>query len=579
MKKINYFVLALCLFMFFCITDVYAGSHTIEGSLHTSNSTRNKYKNSINLFEETYNQSNFMNFIYSNGSSFVPELLNKYSITDSDVANGRYTISILSYEDFKYVSSYNVWYYGSSISNNYKSLSGFSDIFSYFFIDDSDYVVRYFDSGYSYTNIDKLVFVGSSDYGNLSIRYYYDDVYLFLDVSYIFLFNSSGDCIGYVATSNYDLSGSGYSNRFFLRFSFPFEDSDSPDITSWYAYAFKLSVGDSSYNNNSYSRVYPEYFYLNSSDKVRVSENAGYSGISGWFKNLFSSYQELSEYNIRFVYDSVFYNQSDKSYINLYDEWLDENSFVIPDNYTTLDISSYAKGYYLVPKTGCSYDDYLLFYSSTTNVSVYGFYMNYYLYSADEDLASLKIYKKFSAFSSKSYVNYSYNPLNDLNVSATDFLNYAINVYPYSTRYSIYLSYNSACYNKNATNVSTSTDLNFAGGTYTLTSTEITSNYNNDTVNGSNYNWGSTSMSGSTSNGNVTNGSIISGEVYTSAGNFSFSDIISNVGNYASSFVDSVSALVGLATIFLVGLPSEIYSILIAIFTIGLVVILIKLIH
>lgn len=578
MKKVSYILLVICLSLFIGTQNVDAGSKTIKGNLHTSNETRDKYKYSINLFEETYNQTKFANFLYENGKNFVSKFSEIYNISSTTLTDGNAKISIFAYEDLKYVTSFRNYYQDSGLSSFYirNHFEDFSEIFNYLFVDNSPYINRVYLDGYSYVNISKLVFIGQNNSSSsMTIRYGDQDILINFYADFIFLFNDVGEHIGYIEfiDNDIDLNSANYHA---FNFSFPLEDKKNPDMTSWYAYNFRLPVYSDTTDGNYYGKVYPENFYLDSNEPVTITENAGYSGVSGWFKNLTSKYQELSEYNIRFVYDEIFYNQGDLSYFNLYDYWLDDNSFEIPSNYKSTDITISKKGDYLVPKAYCSYDDYKLYYSSTTNVSVYGFYLNYYLYDPDDSISNLNIFKKFAAFSSKAYVNYSYDPLKELSVDKTEFLNYAINVYPYSTRYSIYIYYNPACYSLTITTGSNDKKLEFDSGTYTLTTSEITSNYNNDTVNGSNYNWGSTSMSGSTSNGDVTNGNIISGEVFEDT---KFSDIISNVGTYASNFVDSISALVGLATIFLVGLPAEIYQVLIAIFTIGLIVILIKLIH
>lgn len=575
--KVKKYAIFFCLSFF--ISCGFVSAKDLTGFIHTSNDTRDKYLTSINLFDESYNRTNFMNLLYTQGSDLGFYFNDFYNLNDDYFFNSqyRYGISILTKDDLKYFNQFGHYYRETGSTNKTYYFEDYDTFITHLFTNnDSGYTkyhsVNYLD-GYTFDDIDNLIVFSTrttSDSTNYGV-FYVNDGYTNLSIfpKYIFLFNSSGENIGYI-DFNYNIEEywtNGYNSNFYTSLSlhFPFDDS-YPDMTSWYFYAFRLDI-----NSSVYDKVYPEFFWLNGYDNyVSVSTNAGYTGISGWFKSLEGGSYDVDAYNMRFIYTDVFY-QSGEDELNLFDYWFDVNSYAVPTDYAVLDISYYKKGYYMVPKSGCSYNDYKVYYSGASSLSIYALYFNYYKYSSDN--SSLDVYKKYGVFSSKAYVNYLYDPLKDLGVSVDEYSDYAINVYQYSTKYAYLLYYNSDCYSFSPVSTSDIT-LQFKSGNYTLTSNDLQSNYNNDTVNGSNYIGGSTLPSQGSSNSNVSDSTIIQ----VNGSDVEVNNIVNNIPEYVSSIYNSITSLVGIVTIFLSGLPPLIYGFLMTIFVIGCIVLIIKLI-
>jgi len=528
-----------------------------------TNDGRGDYADSINLFEDTANYNGFIEFLYNHNNDLVDYLFNYYGLSSS-LYKDDYTLSIMTPSDFIWFAE-NVTSGGSlyldfnevDISNSLFN----SDTFKYHNYGE---VHKYYNVGRDFNDVDYVVMYsyGASAYINAN------SLSLSVVPKILFLFNSSGVPVGYITfgdnsnSNNYKI---GYSATVSLNFNFDFEN-DVKDITSWFAYLYK--VDSDVIISSVYDMVYA-YTFHNAKDVYHVEDNSGYSGISGWFKDLFYKKVDMSKWNINFIYDDVFY-KSGYDFKSLYYYWHKDNSAVIPDTYSYIDVSLNEKGYYFTPKSGCSNDDYKFYYVTNTAVSVYALYFDYYLLSDN----ILNLSKEFGVNSLSSYKIYSYQPLIDLNIDVQDYLNYTINIYQYSLRHPYYLYYNTACYSVVSANNS-DVILEFDKGDFTLSSSEINSNFQNNNINGSNFIGGTKVPSQGTSNDSLAD----SGVVNPNVGNIDVDDVIKNIPNYVSGFVISIQALVGVAYTFLFGLPAEIFGFLFSMFIIGLVIIVIKLVR
>ena len=108
-----------------------------------------------------------------------------------------------------------------------------------------------------------------------------------------------------------------------------------------------------------------------------------------------------------------------------------------------------------------------------------------------------------------------------------------------------------------------------------MTSSEITSNFNNYTIHGTNNSY-SVDISQGSSNNNVQNST---GVDFGNYNDFDLSTVTNSLYSNLSGFLKSIEMIVHSATLLLVGLPPEIYSVLIGIFGIGIALILIKIIR
>lgn len=557
--KVKKFVFVFCLSFFISIGIVNAET-TLGGDVYFTNTSRGDYSSSINLFEDTANFNGFIEFLYNHNNDLVDYLFDYYGL-NSIMRFDEYSLSIFTPDDFfwgvKSFSKSSDWTYDITDEDIVDAFFG-NDDFNYH---NYGVVQKFYNVGRDVNDVDYVIAYSS----DINAVINSNDFSLTITPKILFLFNSSGVSVGYIIfgsdsrSSNYSNSNMGSSTIVDLNFTFKF-DNDNKDITSWFAYLYKANV-DSVYSV--YDKIYAFKFH-NNGDYFLLDSNAGYSGVQKWFDSWFYDKVDLSVWNMNFVYDDVFYKKGD-DFRSLYDYWHIDYSDVVPDDYSSVDVSSYEKGYYFTPVKGCSVKDYKFYYTTDTSVSSYAMYFGFYQFK-DNSLINVSNYK---VYSSKSYVIYSYQPIEDLGVTTTEYLDYTINIYLNSSRHFYNLYFNSDCYSYD---IAASSDiiLNFDSGDFTISSEDINDNFQNYTPNGSyssDVNFGNSNNS---SNSNVTNNSADSV--------VNVSNIIQNIPNYITGFTTSISALVGIVTIFLTGLPIEILSILLAFFIIGLVILIIKLV-
>ena len=213
----------------------------------------------------------------------------------------------------------------------------------------------------------------------------------------------------------------------------------------------------------------------------------------------------------------------------------------------------------------CSDFDYMIYYSGQSSSERYKLYFNYF--KKNESNNGLDFISKFYVYSSVNSQYYTYVPINDLSITYDDFLDYAILLNQHGNISDYYVHYNSACYNNF---VNREGSIEFSDGSVIDLSQNDSvfyySNYTDNALNGIDSAVGSSSSSNNEMNSN-----------HNSSGSFNLSDIVSNVGDYANSFISSINSLVNISKIFLTGLPPEIYSMLLSFFGVGLIIILIKL--
>lgn len=562
--KVKKLVFTFCLSFFISVGFVNAA--TLKGQVYFEKSGRaDEYRHSINLFEETKDYTGFIELLYNQGFTLGQYLDNYFSINDSEFFNDKYdyTISIFTQNDLNYLTK--VHYHSSNGSDTlYDSYELYRDtilsqrmlFLDNYNIDDAYYFIFF---GKTKTDNTASTLTKPTYYSEASIND--DNFSLSIYDPYIFAFDSNGNPIGYF---NYSSLG-GYSRR--LDFEFPFDDEENPDMTSWYAYTYNVSKLSSDF----YEKIYPYYFYFNNSSYT-TSSNSGYSAIENFWHNLmngFSDFQfDFTRWNMQFVYNDVFYKDN-ISFIPLMKRWNDSTSYVVPSNYEMINISNTEKGYYLdFRDNNCSTNDYILYYSSDSYIDKHKMYLTYYKGNVGEN--SLEFYKSFYTFSNKSFKIYSYNPLLDLGVSVSELQDYVVNITQSSLVIDYKVYYNPTCYLVSSGS-NTSATFTFPSGDITLDSNDLNNNYisNNTTQYNPNGNVTSNNSTGS-SNSNVTNDSADSV--------VNVSNIIQNIPSYITAFTSSISALVGIVTVFLTGLPVEILSILLSFFIIGLVTLIIKLV-
>ena len=561
-------ILFVVSFFFICSSSVFALSD-LNGSLYTSNQYRDSlYQDSINLFEESSNRTGFVNMIYNNGFNLGPYFNNIFGLSDSLLSNGsnQYNISIMSIGDLNFLSSMTEVEHTNTVFNS----NEFDEIYEYFFSNTSSHSIHYLEN-YDYIDVDRIIFLTPYGFGNYVEINKNDShcLYFYLKPKYAFLFDVAGNPVGYMQFDDY-MSSAG--NTFYFDFVFPFKNVDHffndtrPDITSWYSYLFKY-VGPIGNNQDfiGYNKIFPVNFHLDNSSYVNVSNNAGYESVARFFMNIGLSYHDFSNFNFNFIYDKVFYS-SDSFFNTLYDNWFTSDSVSVPNNYSSFDVSNYSNGYYLVPIVSNNCNDYTLYYSSPSSVISNKLYFNYYKFS-DNDLS---IYKQFYVFSSSNYSPYSYSPLVDLGIEVSDFGDYAIQIYQPNNTYGYTLYYNSFCYN--TYNPKNSNTLAFSSGNYSYSASDALTNFHKYTVNGNDFS-STIQNSSASSNSSVTN------VVLDSNGNITLSSALSNVTNWVTGIFDSVYALVGIAGIFLTGLPDIILGPLLSVFVLGLVIIIIKILR
>lgn len=563
LKVKNYIVLFLISFF---ISIGFVSAKTLEGSVYFENNLRDSaYSSSINLFEETKEYTPFVQLLYNQGFVLGQYLNDYFSIGNSEFFSDKYnySISIFKENDLKYISQ--TCYTGGS-----GSCTSYSSDYSKYLDNTLFGTNSYFKDGYSSDDVVYYIYFNLHDSSAESWGYE-DYLYLRIYPRYIFFFNSEGIPIGYKTSStSTDYWGGSDENlnyKTYHIFKFPYDSNDNIDITSWYFYLY-YDIDTNYFTSSYFDKIYPKYFYFNG-EKHSTSDNAGYNALENFWQNVkngFNSFQiDFSQWNMQFIYDDVFYKEN-INFVPLMKRWYSTTSYVVPSSYQYISVSDSEKGYYLVPKSGCSKNDYVMYFSSDSYDDRHKLYLTYYKL---ED-SILNFYKSFYTYSSKSYSIYSYNPLLDLGVSVDDYLNYSINLTQSSLIIDYKLYYNPSCYYSYLANNS-DVVLSFNSGSVTLSSNDLNDNYLNN--NKSNYyvnsNVNSESSSGS-SNPNVNN---------SDSNNMSnVGDIMSNLGDYASGIVGSVQALVGVTTVFLTGLPPMIYNFLFSVFAVGMIIFIIKLI-
>lgn len=570
MKKVSYILLVICLSVFIGIQNIDAKDLT--GSVYFENSGRSDlYRKSINLFEDTKKYSPFVELLYNQGFYIGQYLDNYFNIGNVEFFNDQYlySISIFTPNDLDFITlAYQANYNAPGYT---RYASDYED--GYF---KNEFLAGNYLDGYSQSDVAYIISFNLKNYSDYAFVTE-DNFYFYIYPRYVFYFDSSGTPIGYRRfvsndTSYWGNSYSDYTYKTEYKFVFDFDNSDKPDMTSWYFYLYFNNVGNT-FSSEVYSKIYPKYFYFDGSFHT-TDNNAGYNSITNFWNFVssgFSDFQiDFSKWNMQFIYDDVFYKVNIK-FVPLMKRWNDSSSYIVPSGYSMVDISDSEKGYYFNVKEGCKTDDYLLYFSSDSSLDRHKLYFTYYNFIVnDDDQNDIEFYKSFYTVSNKSFKIYSYNPLIDLSVSKSELSDYVFNVTQSSLVISYKIYYNSNCYSPVLASNSSIT-LSFSSGNVVLDNNALNDNFSKNNIT-QYYTGGNIVSSGSS-------GSSSNTPSEDNSSSINFSNIISNAGTYASNFINSISALVGLATIFLVGLPAEIYQVLIAIFTIGLIVILIKLIH
>ncbi len=585
MKGLKYVLFSVLISLF--MLNV-AHASTLTGGIHVYNDTRQD-KRSINLFEETANHTNFAKTLYSysyNIGDYFNEIIGAGNTALFN--NYNYGISIMdSITFFTSVYDLDVAHTGSSktdltdFSGTYFTQNGewcvYADHVNEGLCGDennSRYNSPIFSLATTYSNgeykdVHYVVVISTTlsgnDFGKLTVKE--NEVTVEMYPKYVIYFDSQFNYIGYsnlfgLVDNSRHTRENGYGNNFpHFKETILFSDSH-PDMTSWYSLGFKLNI------SSTYDKIYPLYFYLDKTgDSVKVENNAGYSGVSGFFNNLFSDYYDLGSANLKFVYDDVFYTKGGSNK-NLFQHWFTDSSITIPSDYLSTMIDSSLYGKYFVPSGTCTKDDYVLFYSNSNNVGVYGLYLNYYKKVG----SSLSIQKKVSIYSPESYLNYMYNPFIDLEIEESEFEDYAINIYQNSLRNTYTVYYKSGCYHVETAYQNNPLELPFKSGTITLSGSQVDRNFNYDNINGSFYTPGSTSPSHGTNSDEVNN----SGSIVDDYDEGNLNGIFGNISNFVGNIWDSINTLVGICTNFLTGLPPEVSGTLFAVFNIGIIIILIK---
>ncbi len=554
MKKFSYlFVLFLSVFSF---NFVYARS--IEGSVNTDGIGHGS--ENINIFSEVYNYSPFFQFLNTQQSDLRSFLSSKI-VSFDDYYLSNYNISIFKLDDFRY----GAYKYNVNIDyNKYTDLDP-----NVIFESIKNHVV--FPNGKSFSDISYVIYF-TKDYDYLDIVYdsniKSDTFYIrFTGESsasyrdgYFFFFDSNGKYITYESSRKIFTSDS--TIYYDLTFGGLYDD---PDLTRLYSYLYDVGNLDTKFD---YTRIYARYFYINDV-KYETDGNAGYNAWQNFWKglgNIFTGSFEInfSRSNLDFIYKYPFY--SDKlGFHDLVSMWFFNNSITIPDNLVSYAIADYEKGFLLIPKSGCDVKDYMIYYSAQTTLDRHKLYLNYYSLSDSKD--DLVFKKSIYVTSSQNNYYYTYNPFLDIDSDLDVFLNHAIHIFQKDFVSSFYIYYNPNCYSGNS--FSPSIKYEFSdGSSVTLSKNDLNylyNTYSNDSSNGV-----PNSSSGLGSSNAPTSSE-------SSSNSFDLGTIASNIPNFAGSFVNSISSLVGITTVFFTSLPPEIFSILISVFSIGMIILVIKL--
>lgn len=583
-RLINYFgvfVVSLFLGLHFVSAKELMGQVFLKSGISRDNTCYN----CINIFSETKEHTGFINLLYSQGISIGDYLNRFFNIGDTNYFNSsrKYNIILMTRNDFKHAKSiYGRQRYDKSFDKNVSYTSALDDYLNspghvHYLSGKSKDDVQYFimfDNGSS-TNL-----VGSSYTRSIfyltdirsDLKQYETDYMYVLDIEpqYIFYVDKAGNPIGYYARNvSSDSDNLYYSHH---QFYFPFPKDNKPDMTQWYAYTYY--TGAVKFNSGHvWDKIFTNYFVLEDGTEVTTANNAGYSALANFFINLVDSYQyNFTNYNLDFIYDDVFYKRN-YTFTSTLEHWYKTGSLTLPSNYEYIALSDYQRGYYVVPKSGCSSADYNFYFNGDSNQSRHKLYFTYYKKNSDKQLEYVN---SFYVFSNYSYMNYAYNPFSDLKITKDEYLDYTINVSQSNNVINFYLYYNPKCYNKvSVTENGLSGSIPFADGTQvTLSKVESDNNWTSHNNTNANSTNNSQNSQGS-NNPNVTENN----DPWTGGGSGSLNlgSITANIGNYANSFYTSIVSLVGLTGKFLTNLPSEIYSVLISIFTIGLIILVIKL--
>lgn len=360
MKKVSYILLVICLSVFIGMQKVSASK--LGGYVYFNNSSRGDYADSINLFEATAEYNGFIEFLYNHNNDLVDYLFNYYGIS-SELYSSDYDLSIFGIGDFTFFSENLVMASGSRIDYDFSDKAVDTLIFSDDTFEYGSYgqIFKYYNVGRDIIDVDYIVMYSFDTIGYAGADY----LKLSTQPKFLFLFNSAGVPVGYIlfgnksSSANYCDSGLGCGSNVIYNFKFDFT-SDNPDITSWFGYLYKVDKDDFS---SIYDTIYAFKFFDNGKS-FSIDNNAGYTGVQTWFDGWFYKNVDMNIWNLNFVYDDVFYSKN-KDFKSLYYYWHLDFSEVVPDSFSgSINIDDYEKGYYFVPKSGCSISDYKIYYTS-----------------------------------------------------------------------------------------------------------------------------------------------------------------------------------------------------------------------
>ncbi|MGN0973155.1 MAG: hypothetical protein ACI4OT_00270 [Bacilli bacterium] len=524
MKKINFIMFSI--FMSFIFISSTKAS-TIYGGFYQSNEDRT-YQG-LNLIEELSVNSAFSDFYFSYHTDLITKL--RYDATSNGFS--LYSKSYNSLALFNVIDLLQLTYTvagGPGVNYAYNKCIELNC--SYVFM-------SYFGVSISESNIE---FNGGGSSGYLPEFFFYDQ-----DMNFL----SYNTWTSYMPSLNYD-----FINK----------DNGVIDVTSMLNVFLDSHFNDYYYlkvSSNSLGNVALQYVYTDEGWSA-INSEVGKGLLGLWWERLWSSDINgatnfvNSGYNILNDYYYKYYLISDTKALSFTRAFVKSKDFDIPENYESISLQSNLYGYYLKPTGECNEESYTIYYYSPLVRA------NSFEYIAlDSELNT--IYGYFNK-SPNPYVLYKFSLLDD-SLTEPYYATYYFKTFESSQDFILY--YDSTCFSKAV--ASTSYDVSIGDTTYTsaFTNQMLKTHSINQSPTTNGYfdpenPYGDSSTSGSI-NSDITNSG-------SSLGN-----IINNSYNNLTGFFSTVTSTVKMISSFLLGLPADVYSVLIMCFTIGIVVLILKL--
>ena len=374
-------------------------------------------------------------------------------------------------------------------------------------------------------------------------------------LKYFIFFDSNMNYLGYYLANGED-----------LKYTYWLTDDN---LATLFNVLFYTSMSDINDNYFSYKGAY---------DSI-VLQNIKYNGIvynfsnsSGrhWFSNFFYRFthneaDEISN-NLYSIIDNdyikypiIVYNKPNDNLFFMDTLFVSDNSVNVPDGYNSLSSYDYKNGYYLIPTLDptckTDYDYMLYFYSDLLRLSKF----NYYVLDRNFNNIGSAYFNSYTP-----YKVYNFHTIDNEKVTLNNINDRVFYFYKEYDSENITLYYNPICYNFIEGNISEDVVVNDnLTIPYRVTNGMINSPSNN-------Y-YGATNSINDSGNFNGFTG------VGSDSYEFNISNIIKTGADGLKGLMSSISAVLQMVGAFLTNLPSEIYSVLFSGFTIGVIIIILKL--